>query len=164
MVYDAWYGATIHADFVLGRSSVNKFKELFDSRINVIQYIFYIAKSGWFMKKEHNTICPRRKIFILKPGQCLVNYILSEDIVDIGFYTGIQQHMYRVAAEVGVSGDTVRRFIRLNALIPELQKKVDSNDLKFNSAVELSYLSESEQIDFLNYIESQSCSPSLCLC
>ena len=84
--------------------------------------------------------------------------------MDIGFYTGIQQHMYRVAAEVGVSGDTVRRFIRLNALIPELQKKVDSNDLKFNSAVELSYLSESEQKDFLNYIESQSCSTSLCLC
>lgn len=66
-----------------------------------------------------------------------------------------------VASQVGISGDTVRRYIRLNDLIPELQQKVDANDLKFNPAVELSYLSADEQKDFLNYIESQSCSPSL---
>ena len=66
-----------------------------------------------------------------------------------------------VASQVGISGDTVRRYIRLNELIPELQKKVDANTLKFNPAVELSYLSADEQKDFLNYIESQSCSPSL---
>ena len=56
---------------------------------------------------------------------------------------------------------TVQRFIRLNSLVPDLQKKVDNGSLKFNPAVELSYLSEDEQKDFLNYIESQSCSPSL---
>lgn len=66
-----------------------------------------------------------------------------------------------VASQVGISGDTVRRYIRLNELIPELQQKVDANDLKFNPAVELSYLSADEQKDFLNYIESQSCAPSL---
>ena len=66
-----------------------------------------------------------------------------------------------VASQVGISGDTVRRYIRLNDLIPELQQKVDANDLKFNPAVELSYLSADEQKDFLNYIELQSCSPSL---
>lgn len=66
-----------------------------------------------------------------------------------------------VASQVGISGDTVRRYIRLNDLIPELQQKVDANDLKFNPAVELSYLSADEQKDFLSYIESQSCSPSL---
>ena len=67
----------------------------------------------------------------------------------------------RVAADAGVSGDTVRRFIRLNNLVPDLQKKVDDGSLKFNPAVELSYLSPAEQNDFLDYIESQSCSPSL---
>ncbi len=67
----------------------------------------------------------------------------------------------RVAADAGVSGDTVRRFIRLNSLVPDLQKKVDDGSLKFNPAVELSYLSPTEQNDFLDYIESQSCSPSL---
>ena len=38
---------------------------------------------------------------------------------------------------------------------------MDDGSLKFNPAVELSYLSPSEQNDFLDYIESQSCSPSL---
>lgn len=56
---------------------------------------------------------------------------------------------------------TIRRFIRLNNLVPDLQKKVDDGSLKFNPAVELSYLSPTEQNDFLDYIESQSCSPSL---
>ena len=56
---------------------------------------------------------------------------------------------------------TIQRFIRLNNLVPDLQKKVDDGRLKFNPAVELSYLSPSEQNDFLDYIESQSCSPSL---
>ena len=56
---------------------------------------------------------------------------------------------------------TIQRFIRLNNLVPDLQKKVDNGSLKFNPAVELSYLSPTEQNDFLDYIESQSCSPSL---
>lgn len=56
---------------------------------------------------------------------------------------------------------TIQRFIRLNSLVPDLQKKVDDGSLKFNPAVELSYLTPTEQNDFLDYIESQSCSPSL---
>ena len=56
---------------------------------------------------------------------------------------------------------TIQRFIRLNSLVPDLQKKVDDGSLKFNPAVELSYLSPAEQKDFFDYIESQSCSPSL---
>lgn len=66
-----------------------------------------------------------------------------------------------VGKEAGDSRAQVRRFIRLNSLVPDLQKKVDNGSLKFNPAVELSYLSPTEQNDFLDYIESQSCSPSL---
>lgn len=66
-----------------------------------------------------------------------------------------------VGQQAGDSGTQVRRFIRLNSLVPDLQKKVDNGSLKFNPAVELSYLSPTEQNDFLDYIESQSCSPSL---
>ena len=66
-----------------------------------------------------------------------------------------------VASQVGISGDTFRRFIRLNELIPELQKKVDTNTLKFNPAVELSYLTPDEQQRFLDYAEAQDCTPSL---
>ncbi|WP_462403243.1 ParB/RepB/Spo0J family partition protein [Gemmiger formicilis] len=66
-----------------------------------------------------------------------------------------------VGKEAGDSRMQVRRYIRLNSLVPDLQKKVDDGSLKFNPAVELSYLSSTEQNDFLDYIESQSCSPSL---
>ena len=66
-----------------------------------------------------------------------------------------------VGQKTGESGRQVQRYVRLNNLVPDLQKKVDNGSLKFNPAVELSYLSADEQKDFLNYIESQSCSPSL---
>ena len=66
-----------------------------------------------------------------------------------------------VGKEAGDSRMQVRRYIRLNSLVPDLQKKVDDGSLKFNPAVELSYLTSTEQNDFLDYMESQSCSPSL---
>ena len=67
----------------------------------------------------------------------------------------------KVAAGVSDTQTQVKRYIRLNSLVPNLQKKVDDGSLKFNPAVELSYLTPTEQNDFLDYIESQSCSPSL---
>lgn len=66
-----------------------------------------------------------------------------------------------IAADAGDSVKQVYRYIRLNELIPELQKKVDSNTLKFNPAVELSYLTPDEQQNFLDYAEAQDCTPSL---
>lgn len=66
-----------------------------------------------------------------------------------------------VGLKTGESGRQVQRFVRLNSLVPDLQKKVDDGSLKFNPAVELSYLTSTEQNDFLDYIESQSCTPSL---
>lgn len=66
-----------------------------------------------------------------------------------------------VGLKTGESGRQVQRFVRLNSLVPDLQKKVDDGSLKFNPAVELSYLTPTEQNDFLDYMESQSCSPSL---
>ena len=66
-----------------------------------------------------------------------------------------------VGQKTGESGRQVQRYVRLNNLVPDLQKKVDNGSLKFNPAVELSYLSADEQKDILNYMESQSCSPSL---
>ena len=62
-----------------------------------------------------------------------------------------------IAADAGDSVKQVYRYIRLNELIPELQKKVDSNTLKFNPAVELSYLTPDEQQSFLDYAEAQDC-------
>ena len=59
------------------------------------------------------------------------------------------------------SARTVQRYIRLNNLIPELMELVDENKLKFNPAVEISYLTPEEQEDFFQYIDGQVCSPSL---
>lgn len=61
----------------------------------------------------------------------------------------------------GESGRQVQRYIRLNNLIPELMERVDENKLKFNPAVEISYLTPDEQADFFQYIDGQACSPSL---
>ena len=53
-----------------------------------------------------------------------------------------------VAKGQGISGDTVRRYIRLTNLVPELLDMVDEKKIAFNPAVELSYLDESQQRDF----------------
>lgn len=67
----------------------------------------------------------------------------------------------KVAAGVQDTQTQVKRYIRLNSLVPDLQKKVDSGTLKFNPAVELSYLTPDEQQSFLDYAEAQDCTPSL---
>ena len=67
----------------------------------------------------------------------------------------------KVADEAGESVKQVQRFIRLNKLTPELMKMVDDGKLKTTPAVELSYLTPEEQEDFLSYIESEGCTPSL---
>ena len=67
----------------------------------------------------------------------------------------------KVAAGVQDTQTQVKRYIRLNSLVPDLQKKVDSGNLKFNPAVELSYLTPDEQQSFLDYTEAQDCTPSL---
>lgn len=59
------------------------------------------------------------------------------------------------------SARTVQRYIRLNSLIPELMDLVDENKLKFNPAVEISYLTPEEQEEIFQYLDQQDCSPSL---
>ena len=66
-----------------------------------------------------------------------------------------------VADGSGEGYKTVQRFIRLNKLTPELMKMVDDGKLKTTPAVKLSYLTPEEQEDFLSYMESEGCTPSL---
>lgn len=58
------------------------------------------------------------------------------------------------------SGRQVRRYIRLTKLIPELLDKVDTKEIAFNPAVELSYLTEEEQYELLDCIEYNDATPS----
>ena len=65
-----------------------------------------------------------------------------------------------VGKESGESGRQVQRFIRLTNLIPELLDMVDEKKISFNPAVELSYLDESQQRDFLEAMEDTQNAPS----
>ena len=67
----------------------------------------------------------------------------------------------KVGDDAGVSKDTIRRFIRLTNLIPELLDMVDEKKISFNPAVELSYLDEAQQRDFLEAMEDTQNAPSL---
>lgn len=66
-----------------------------------------------------------------------------------------------IAQEAGDSKNQVRRFIRLTELIPELLDMVDTGQIKFNPAVELSYLAHEEQKDFLEAMDYAQAAPSL---
>ena len=66
-----------------------------------------------------------------------------------------------VAKDQGISGDTVRRYIRLTNLVPELLDMVDEKKIAFNPAVELSYLDEAQQRDFLEAMKDTQNAPSL---
>ena len=66
-----------------------------------------------------------------------------------------------VAKEADVSGDTVRRYIRLTELQPELQQMVDEKKMAFTPAVEISYLKPDEQRMLIDTISSEQATPSL---
>lgn len=71
------------------------------------------------------------------------------------------QAMDIVGKDAGDSRNQVHRFIRLTELIPELLDMVDNGQLKFNPAVELSYLAKEEQQDFLSAMDYAQTTPSL---
>ena len=67
----------------------------------------------------------------------------------------------QIAEEANTSKDTVKRYIRLTNLIPGILEMVDEDKIALTPAVELSYLGEWEQVDLLETMESEDCTPSL---
>ena len=67
----------------------------------------------------------------------------------------------QVASDAGESKTQIQRFIRLTNLIPELLDMVDEEKISFNPAVELSYLDEAQQRDFLEAMQDTQNAPSL---
>ena len=66
-----------------------------------------------------------------------------------------------VANESGDNRNNVYRYIRLTELVPELLELVDNGRMAFRPAVEISYLTEDEQRDLVETIDSEDCTPSL---
>ena len=67
----------------------------------------------------------------------------------------------KIGEEVGMSKDNVKRYIRLTNLVSELLDMVDEKKIAFNPAVELSYLDEAQQRDFLEAMNDTQNAPSL---
>ena len=66
-----------------------------------------------------------------------------------------------IGAKNGDSYEQVRRYIRLTELVPELLELVDNGRMAFRPAVEISYLTEDEQRDLVETVDSEDCTPSL---
>lgn len=66
-----------------------------------------------------------------------------------------------LAKEGGDSVSQIKRYIRLTELVPELLELVDDGRMAFRPAVEISYLTEDEQRDLVETIDSEDCTPSL---
>ena len=82
----------------------------------------------------------------------------SKNVSQIGTQKRSDQIM---AEEMGESRNQIQRFIRLTNLIPELLDLVDQKKISFNPAVELSYLTDSEQRDFFEAMQDTQNAPSL---
>lgn len=82
---------------------------------------------------------------------------------DLTFATSVQK-LYRsrniLAKEVGESHETVRRYIRLTKLIPEILKMVDEGEIGLRPAVEISYLPKELQEELLDCMEMEACKPN----
>ena len=110
------------------------------------------------LQREH--ILPSEKAFAYKMKlDAIKNQGARSDLTS----TQVAQKLSveKVGDDAGVSKDTIRRFIRLTNLIPELLDMVDEKKIAFNPAVELSYLDESQQRDFLEAMQDTQNAPSL---
>lgn len=105
---------------------------------------------------QRETILPSEKAFAYKMKRDALNHQgitspqLGEKLLTVE----------KIGADGGDSKNQVLRYIRLTHLIPELLSMVDENKIAFNPAVELSYLSQSEQLILLDAIKQNDCTPS----
>ena len=110
---------------------------------------------------QRETILPSERAFAYKMKlEALKNQGARSDLTSSQIGTKLRADE-KVAQDLGESRNQVQRFIRLTNLIPELLDMVDEKKVSFNPAVELSYLDESQQRDFLEAMEDTQNAPSL---
>jgi len=79
---------------------------------------------------------------------------------DLTCATSVHKSRNILAKEVGESHETVRRYIRLTELIPEILKMVDEGEIGLRPAVEISYLPQDLQEELLDCMEMEACKPN----
>ena len=110
---------------------------------------------------QRESILPSERAFAYKMKlEAIKNQGARSDLTSSQFGTKLRSDE-KVAQDAGESRNQVQRFIRLTNLIPELLDLVDQKKISFNPAVELSYLADSEQRDFLEAMEDTQNAPSL---
>ena len=85
----------------------------------------------------------------------------KENVRQIGTNLIGQRSDSIMAQEVNESARTIQRYIRLTNLVPDLLDRVDNKTMAFNAAVEVSYLTEPEQLMLCDAIEREECTPNL---
>ena len=99
---------------------------------------------------QRENILPSERAFAYKMKlEAIKNQGARSDLTSGQIVQKSKLSIERVAEDAGEGYKTVQRFIRLTNLIPELLDMVDEKKIAFNPAVELSYLDESQQRDFL---------------
>ena len=110
---------------------------------------------------QRENILPSERAFAYKMKlEALKNQGARSDLTSTQVVSKLRSNE-QLGAENNQSRETVRRFIRLTNLIPELLDMVDEKKIAFNPAVELSYLDESQQRDFLEAMQDTQNAPSL---
>ena len=111
---------------------------------------------------QRENILPSERAFAYKMKlEAIKNQGARSDLTSGQIVQKSKLSIERVAEDAGEGYKTVQRFIRLTNLIPELLDMVDEKKIAFNPAVELSYLDESQQRDFLEAMEDTQNAPSL---
>ena len=110
------------------------------------------------LQREH--IQPSERAFAYKMKlEALKNQGARSDLTSVQVAPKLSTE--KIGEEVGMSKDNVKRYIRLTNLVPELLDMVDEKKIAFNPAVELSYLDEAQQRDFLEAMNDTQNAPSL---
>ena len=110
------------------------------------------------LHREH--ILPSEKAFAYKmKAEALAHKGYRTDLTSVQVAPRLATE--QIAEDAGTSKDTIKRYIRLTNLIPEILQYVDDGRIAFTPAVELSYLNEQEQYDLLEQMELNDCTPSL---
>ena len=110
---------------------------------------------------QRENILPSERAFAYKMKlEALKNQGARLDLTSTQLVSKLRSNE-QLGAENNQSRETVRRFIRLTNLVPELLDMVDEKKIAFNPAVELSYLDESQQRDFLEAMNDTQNAPSL---
>lgn len=109
---------------------------------------------------QRENILPSERAFAYKMKlEALKNQCARSDLTSVQVAPKLSTE--KIGEEVGMSKDNVKRYIRLTNLVPELLDMVDEKKIAFNPAVELSYMDESQQRDFLEAMNDTQNAPSL---